>query len=183
MCDGCSARFCLVDLVKHRENLREEFDRVGIERDQLREMINDSRDNPVKYPLMKEIDQWEDVSIERIRQMANECRENFFEYTKTFSSISLGKLDQWTKEMIEIRREENFNDLILHQMKQKLNQLQMEFIQPTDLILARQPTSFLTFISLRVKSSKISFCFLPSKEIRRKGSEYKHWQEKTFEIS
>ena len=103
LCDGCSQRFCFSDLIKHRENLGRQFDRIGIEHDEFREVINDLRDNPVKHPLIKEIDQWEIISIDRIGQVANECRGNFFKYTKSFLSTLIRKLDQWTEQMKEIR--------------------------------------------------------------------------------
>ena len=170
LCDGCSQRFCGKHLDEHRKNLEKQFEQIEINHDELRQILNDSR----KHPLMNEINQWEIDSIDKIKQTANQCRERFINYTKwSFLHIE-NKLNYLGEQMKEMRDESDFNDMDLEQFQQKLNQLQEELLQPADLFIEQQSTSFLNFIFLDIRRSKENdlFSYLVfEKEVGRKSLE------------
>ena len=70
-CERCSQNYCFDDLTKHLQDLHRELEELGNEHDQFRQMINDEKDNFNEYSFIKQIKQWEDESINRIKQMAS----------------------------------------------------------------------------------------------------------------
>ena len=66
-CHGCSKKFCLDDLNRHRQNLREE------------------------------LDQWERNSIEKIKQMAQQCPDKVIQCSNGY----LLNIEQTLKDLAE----------------------------------------------------------------------------------
>ena len=69
-CQGCSQRYCVSDLLNHRKYLSQQLDFIENEHDQLRQNLYDQKVDPTKNPLIKQIDEWEINSINKIKQMA-----------------------------------------------------------------------------------------------------------------
>jgi uncharacterized Fe-S cluster-containing radical SAM superfamily protein len=77
-CEGCGKVFCRKHLIEHRDVLSQQLDEIVLEYDTLRQTMAESQDKPNHHrdhPLMKQIDKWEKESIEKIRQTANEARQ------------------------------------------------------------------------------------------------------------
>ena len=140
-------------------NIEREFDQIETNHDELRQMMNEYKQNARKHPAINEIDQWEIDSIDKIKQIANHCREKFINYTSPFFLHLENKLNSLAREMKGMRQENEFNELDLHQLKGKLNRLKKELLQPTNLCIEQQPTSFITCISLRTPSGKRDIIF------------------------
>ena len=96
-CHGCSKKFCLDDLNRHRQNLREELDHIQNDYDQLRQNLNDQKIDPKKYPLVEQIDQWERNSIEKIKQMAQQCPDKVIQCSNGY----LLNIEQTLKDLAE----------------------------------------------------------------------------------
>ena len=154
LCDGCSQRFCHKHLDEHRKNLKRELDQMESNHDELRQMINEQKQDPRKHPLMKEIDQWERKSIEQIQQTANQCRDQSIDHTNLFFIDIECKLNQLARQMKQMRDENEFNDLDLNQLKENMHKLEKELLQPSYLSLEQQSTSFINFIVLKELSGK-----------------------------
>ena len=154
LCDGCSQRFCRKHLDEHHKDLERQFDQMETHHDQLREMINQHRENAQEHSLMKEIDQWEINAIGKIKQTANQCREKLIKYTNSSLADTEKKLHYLAQQMTQIRRENEFNDLDLNQLKHGLNELEKEFLQPVDLFIEQQANSSINLISLRTPLGK-----------------------------
>lgn len=154
-CAGCSQYYCIKHLNEHEGNFKEQLSRLETQHDELRDSNKDLRDSPSKHPLMIEIEQWEMTSIDRIKQVANQCKESLSKYMKTSFHVSNAKLDSLAEWMKKLREDNDFNELDLNPIEQKLNQLRKEITQLSNFVLERQPTSFINFISLRIKSGEI----------------------------
>lgn len=154
LCDGCSQRYCRKHLDEHHNDLERQFDQLETHHDELRAMIIQQKQDRREHSIMKEIERWEIDSIEKIKQTAEQCRERLIKYIDSFCLKTEKKLSVLASDMKERRHENEFNDLDLDQLKQKLHEIEAEFVQPMDLIIEKQPTSFISFISLRTPLGK-----------------------------
>ncbi|CAF4602712.1 unnamed protein product [Rotaria sp. Silwood2] len=74
-CEGCLQVFCRKHLNEHRDFLNYQLDEIAQEHDILQQTIVENEDKQTNHlPILKQIDQWEKVSIRKIRQMAEEAR-------------------------------------------------------------------------------------------------------------
>jgi len=138
MCTGCSKHFCIDDLMKHREELKLQFHQIEDQRNQFAQTLNDEKNN---HPLIQQITQWERISIEKIRQTAQEQRNLIQQYSQTIEV----KLRLFTEEMQNIVKKKDFNEIILKKLQIELEDLKNQLYQ-TDYIQIKQDSSS-TFIN------------------------------------
>jgi len=69
-CSGCAQEFCYNHLGEHRQELNKQLDDIEGNRDVFRETLNQHTNQSEKYPLIQEINQWEQDSIQKIKQTA-----------------------------------------------------------------------------------------------------------------
>jgi hypothetical protein len=72
-CEGCSQIFCTKHVAEHRQTLNQELDEVIVEHDTFQQTILEDKNQ--SHTLIVYIDQWEQTSIDKIRQVAKEVRE------------------------------------------------------------------------------------------------------------
>ena len=84
ICQGCSNHFCIDHLLQHRNNIEREFDQLQTNHDQFRQQINDFQIDPTKHPIIELIDTWEQDSINKIKQHAQQYRTQFIDYSNSF---------------------------------------------------------------------------------------------------
>ena len=60
--------FCFNHLTDHRQELSQQLDEIEINRDIFRQTLNEQINNPKKHSLIKQIDQWEEDSIEKFNK-------------------------------------------------------------------------------------------------------------------
>ena len=70
LCRGCSKDFCFRHIVEHQKSLNEQHGLIQNDFNQFRQDLIDMKNNSQKHPLIKQIDQWEYDSIQRIQQKA-----------------------------------------------------------------------------------------------------------------
>lgn len=79
-CNGCLTTFCHQYYTKHRENLDKKLNQIQHDYNSFREIFNDRKNND---PIL-ELDQWEMESINKIKEMVQQCRENVIKRRKKF---------------------------------------------------------------------------------------------------
>ena len=154
LCQGCSQRFCLDDLPKHRQNLSQEFDQIQNDHNQFRQNLNDQKLILIEHSLIKQIDQWEKESIDKIRQTAQQCRAQFIKYSNEIYLHIEQELNNLKQQMEEIRQENEFNELDLNDLTEALDDLQEECHQPTNISIQQQSISLINDISLLIPWQK-----------------------------
>jgi uncharacterized protein (DUF3084 family) len=83
-CEGCSQIFCIKHVIEHRQTLNQQLDEIFLEHDALQQATNE---NKSQYKsLMTSIEQWEQKSINKIRQMAKEARQKVAQLADTHKS-------------------------------------------------------------------------------------------------
>ena len=149
-CQGCSQKFCLDDLTKHRMNLNQELEQVHNDHDELRQNLYDLTSSPTKHSFIQQIDQWEKASIEKIQQTAQQCRDQWSNYSEKFLQEMEKKLNEFAQQIKEMQRENEFNEIDLNHLKERSDKLQKELHRPTNVSIEQESTSFINKISLRI---------------------------------
>jgi hypothetical protein len=70
-CEGCSKIFCLNHFDGHRQELSTQLDEIEVTRDLFRQTLTEKMADPQKHALIEQIDEWENDSINKIRQAAD----------------------------------------------------------------------------------------------------------------
>jgi hypothetical protein len=155
-CEGCLQIFCFNHLTVHRQELSQQLDEIEINRDLFRQTLNEQTNDRQKHFLIKQINKWEKDSIEKIQQTAEECKQILRQHTiEHFNQIEIN-LAKLTDRLRVTRRDDDFNEIEINQLKQKLTQLTKELDQPSNISIQQDSTALINKISVVVFSSK---CF------------------------
>ena len=154
-CKGCFQSFCLNHLNDHNRELGKQLDEIEDERNVFRQTLSEQIINPEKHILFEEINQWEEKSILKIKQTANNARESLLKHTNGHIQKIQIEFKKLTEQMKEIRDENDFNEINLNELKIKLNQLEKQFNQPENILIKEDSTStFINKISVIISSGK-----------------------------
>ena len=128
-CEGCSQRFCRIDLGEHQKNLENQLDHIENDHDQLRQNIDGQRTDSL---LIEQIDQWEKDSIHKIKLTADRCRERLINYSNIFRLEEEKKLNDIANQIKEMPHENEFNEIDLNCLTQILHKLREELTQSSN---------------------------------------------------
>jgi chromosome segregation ATPase len=150
-CTGCAQDFCSNHLNDHRQELNQQFDEIELNTDLFRQTLNEQTNNS----FIQQINQWEKESINKIQQIANQCRHLIIEQTnKNIQKIEID-FNKLTNEIKEVRQENDFNEIDINEFNQKLKQLQKQLDQPSTISIQQDSTSsFIKEISVVILSGK-----------------------------
>jgi chromosome segregation ATPase len=152
LCDGCSQTFCYNHLNDHRQELTKQLDEVEVTRDLLRQTLTEQTSQPRKHSLMKETDEWERDSINKIRETAEEARQLLYEHiTGHITEIEV-QLNKLTDNLRDSRQENDFVETDLKHWKEELHRLKEELTKPSSIILRRDSIPLVTKINVDLPS-------------------------------
>ncbi|CAF1077948.1 unnamed protein product [Adineta ricciae] len=137
ICRGCWESFCFEHLTEHRQKLSQQLDETELDRDQFQQNIQDKKQNLQNDALVKEINEWEQKSIVTIKQTAEECRRAVHSYIDSVEYQFI----EFTEELKQIRKHNEFNEIDLNQLKDKLQELNKELMRPSTICLKRVSSS------------------------------------------
>jgi hypothetical protein len=153
-CGGCLQHFCRNDLIIHLQKLSEDLDKIENEHDQFRQKLNDQKEDLKKRPLIEEVDQWEEDSINKIKQTAEQCRQRLINYTNKFIIEIENKLNDLAGKIKQTRHDNEFNEIDLDQIKEKLNKLKEELDKPSNVSIEQESSSFINKILVIIPFGK-----------------------------
>ena len=165
LCAGCEQWLCLKHLLEHRKELNKEMDRLTDEHNGFYQRLTNNTDDA--HPFFTRINAWEEKSIERIRQAAQEVRvdlRKYLERTKVRLRISLSKV---TKELQASRKANAYTEIDLKAWLNRLRELQQQLNKPTmiDLVHDQEETpKRIRMIELLYKHTKSEQFFLGGTE-------------------
>ena len=140
-CAGCSRYFCFEHLAEHREILNTQLQQIQDDYNQFRQTLIDQRENPQKHPSIQIINRWEEDSINKIKQKAQQFREKLTNYTnKIISQIEM-TLNDPKEQPISTDRKKKFNEIHLDQFTKNLQKLKKEFNKPKGISIEKQSAS------------------------------------------
>lgn len=89
-CGGCSKDFCFNHMTDHRQELSRQLDEIENTRDLFRQSLTEQMSTPQKHALLRQIDQWEQESIYKIREAAEAERQLLMHHTaKYFNEMEI----------------------------------------------------------------------------------------------
>ncbi|CAF0979750.1 unnamed protein product [Adineta steineri] len=147
-CQGCSQRFCFLDLREHRQILNEELNCIINDYDQFKQRINERKQNPQSHSLIKQINLWEIKSIEIIQQKAQEYREILMKSSQTCINDIEMKLDDLSKQIKQCQKENKFNEVELNYLRNQLIEIAKEFNNPSNMSIHENSGSLINEISI-----------------------------------
>jgi uncharacterized protein (DUF3084 family) len=103
-----------------------------------------------------QIDKWERDSIKKIRQTAEEARQELFKYTDGHIRQIEIELNILTDQVRESREENDFVETDLQRWKQELTHLTNQLAQPSNITIGQDSTPLVTKISINSSSSQCS---------------------------
>ena len=165
-CKGCSVDFCLDHLNEHRQLLNEQLALIQNEYNQFKENFIDMKNQLKKDPLIKQINQWEYDSIQKIKQKADECRKRLINHTNdSIDHIDIQLNETSQQFSSNEKQKKNFNDIHLKDLRKKLEELNKQLNQLESLSIEQMPNSFISEISIRLISKSKFHLFSKSFQI------------------
>jgi len=136
-CKGCSQSFCLKHLNDRHQLFIQQLSDIEDKRNIFRQTLTEQTKNPQKYSLIQQINQWENDSINKIKQTAEETRQLILKHTGKYLNRIEIRLTKLTEELKQIR-DVDFNEVHLNQLKQKLKQLEEELNNPSNISIQQE---------------------------------------------
>ena len=141
---------------EHLQELGKGFEDVENQRNLFQQSLLDQKINLDKHPLLEQVDQWEIKSIEKIKQIASESRELILKHLTEHMLVQEILLNLLTEDMIELRKENDFNEIDLKELKKELKELEKQTNQYEYITIKEETlsTSFISKISILTSSRK-----------------------------
>lgn len=163
-CAGCLKNFCLNHLNEHRQLLTKQFDEIETSRDLFRQTLLQQTTEPEQHPLIQQIDQWEQESIARIRQVAEDTKLLLATYINEHVIDIEEKLAKLTNQLQQSREMDDIIETDLDTWKEELAQLTEEFNKPSHITFERPPNALINAINVvRTTDSIINTSMFESK--------------------
>jgi hypothetical protein len=135
-CDGCTHRFCTIHFNEHRQHLDTLFEHVCNDRDTLCEQINNpgpvsTSNNSQRISLLNEITEWENKTLQMVKQTAERAREQINELMVSNKKTAAIELDKLSKELRKHKEDDDYFEQDIEILSKKLKQIQIDLnVQP-----------------------------------------------------
>ena len=151
-CRGCSGNFCLRHTSVHRDLLQKSMNEILHHYDQFRRNLQGQSLEECREILMEQINRWEEQSIEKIRQLARETRQQLMTTIRDQNEHLKDKLGELKGQIDLARQDGGFYENDLKEWSQRLQQLQRCFIEQQTVQIDAEMGSipFIPRISLRI---------------------------------
>ena len=143
LCQGCSQNFCFEDLTKHHQDLHAELEKIENDHGQFRQMIIDQKENIGQSSSIKQIDQWEKDSIDKIQQRAKECREEVIEFKNKCLIKFEDRLNNLMQQIRELRSRNQFNEFDLNLIQSRFRKIREDFEKPKNISIEQDSSRFI----------------------------------------
>ncbi|CAF1003015.1 unnamed protein product [Adineta steineri] len=156
-CEGCSKRFCSTHIPEHQQILIDELNHISHGYNEFKERINEQKQNPQNHSLIKQIDQWETNSIEKVQQKAQDCREIVNEFLRTFINAIEMKFNDLNRQIQQLHKENDFNEINLNYLRNQLRKITEELNDPSNISIQQNSQPCINDISIIIlKISKFN---------------------------
>jgi archaellum component FlaC len=135
-CTGCDDYFCWKDFNTHREGMFIEMDTIVEERNRLQDEINNgAQGNNQKSPLLDQIDKWRDSTIEKVKQVAIQVRQQAIQLLNAKQTKINTDFKSFSQELARLKETANYVEHDLTRLDQMIKQFKQDLRQST------QPTA------------------------------------------
>ena len=132
LCTGCDGYFCSKDYKGHREILFHEMEEIVEERNNLQDKINKATQiNDSHSPIIGQINEWEKMTIEKVKQAAEQARQQAFQLLHSKRLRITNEFKGFSKELADLKESENFAEQDLARLKQIIRQFHQDLTRMT----------------------------------------------------
>ncbi|CAF0909653.1 unnamed protein product [Rotaria sordida] len=147
-CEGCSRIFCPKHSIDHRNELGKQLEQIEVTHDLVQQILIQQTEGSKQHLLLKTIDQWEQESIVKIRQAAEEARNELLKYTAHHTNQVKKNLQLIFNDIKEGRENNDFSESELQQWTQKLEELKIELHNPINVSIQQDSIPLVTKIRI-----------------------------------
>ncbi len=145
-CMGCQRVFCTEHAEQHRLDLSGLLDKIVVEHGQCKQTLIQYTEESNSHPLMKQINEWEIQSVERIHQVAIDARKQVLNAFGQFAANAIATMKSLTEELTKAQEDDKFLEKDLRQWMDTLVRIKKELDQPPTINI-RKGGSDVPFIS------------------------------------
>jgi hypothetical protein len=156
-CQGCQKDFCTRHVSEHRQELGKQMDELILDHDRFRQNLIEQTTSPQLQPMMKQIDQWEEESIDKIHRIANDVRKQLQNKLNEHTAKLTEKLTNIADELRTASEDDDFLETDLKQWMEKLNRLRKDLSNPPNIEIQQENNTVIHFIPKIIET-------IPSKE-------------------
>ena len=147
-CTGCAQDFCSNHFIEHRQQLRQQLDQIERDGDLFRQTLNQPNTS-----LIEKVDQWEQESIEKIRQTAQEIRHLLSMHTS--EHLLKVKLEQFIEQLKRSRAEDEIIEGDLQKWQEQLKQLTQQINKPSTIVIQQSEIPLINKIQVQFSGKYI----------------------------
>jgi hypothetical protein len=154
-CRGCSGNFCLRHTSVHRELLQKSMNEIVQNYDQFKRNIQGQNIEQYQQILIEQIDRWEQQSLEKIRQLADDTRQQLITIIRDQNENLKEKIEELNEQIDSARQDGGFYENDLQEWSERLNELQRNFIEQQTIKIDEEigAIPFIPKISINVLSN------------------------------
>ncbi|CAM4761826.1 unnamed protein product [Rotaria magnacalcarata] len=123
-CRGCSENFCLPHTNDHRAAIEKQMDHITRIHDQFKQAISGPSTEEFQQSLMQQIGRWEQESIRKIQEVANDTRQKLSIIVRDRTENIKDKVAQITAQLKRARQDGEFFENDLKEWSDKLKKFQ-----------------------------------------------------------
>ncbi|CAF2573481.1 unnamed protein product [Rotaria sp. Silwood2] len=150
ICRGCTKNYCLLHTSEHRDLLQRSMNEINHNCDLLKDNIQGQQAYEYQRLIMEQIEQWEQQSIEKIRRLADDTRQQISIIIRDHSSNLKEKLEELQQQLETARQDGGFYEDDLREWTERLDELQRLLTQHKTFKINEitDSTSFISRISI-----------------------------------
>lgn len=157
-CEGCSRCFCFNHVTNHRQELSKELDQIEVARDLFRQSMTENTMELQENLFATKISEWEENSIQTIRQIANKARNSILQRITDHRSQIENRLAQLTDQLRQNRQENDFVETDLNRWKEELTRLEEISRQSINFSIQQTPIPLVTKIIVTMSGEYFLLC-------------------------
>jgi uncharacterized phage infection (PIP) family protein YhgE len=157
-CEGCLKSFCYNHVTDHRQELNKQLEDVEVTCDLIRQSLAEQTNSSQKHSLLQKINDWEEESIKKIRETAEEARQLLDKHTIGPINDMVVRLNKVTEQLQQSHRENDFYETDLRQWQENLTKLKEELpIKPSSITIRQDSKPLVTKISVSIFGKSIRY--------------------------
>ncbi|CAF0746361.1 unnamed protein product [Adineta ricciae] len=127
-CRGCSGNFCLSHTKDHRDHLQRSLNDIIHDYEQIKRNINGQTVEQRRSSLVEQINEWEQESIKKVRELAGDIRQELEITVQRRTDNLKEKLELLKQQFDKAQQDGGYYENDLKEWTSKLNELQRTYI-------------------------------------------------------
>jgi chromosome segregation ATPase len=149
--------YCYDHLGVHKDQLEREYYQVENDRITFGTELEELQNNPQNHTLMKKVVQWENDSISKIKQKADDVRKELLPHITSHLNQLQTKLQHVKEEQEQCFSNNDYNERNLREWQKSLQRLRSLRNNLRDFTIRLQPTSFVSEIYIEKPGEEAFF--------------------------